>query len=311
MRPLSPKRSCWTLSGKPSSNCAASGKRWNGFSTRSRPVNLCETSSVFTVEKGNGEPLIFVPGLQGRWEYMRPAFDALAETHRVITFPLCDEPAARAPFHREHGFDGYASHVESVLDALKIERAAICGISFGGLIALRFAATLPARASALVLASTPGPRFHLKKRHRLYARWPWLFGPVFAAESPSRLRAGGECGNPDRNGTTRVHAPADADVSRRTAVGHTHGEKGAANRIVRSSRGLRSGSLVRRSSYTENRHSIMSSTPTRRPATVTSSRAPASSCWSAPDICGSITDPRRFAEIVSGFLDDRAKGQPA
>src|SRR5262245_16135929 len=120
---------------------------------------------------------------------MRPAIDALAQTERVITFPLCDEPAAQQPFHPEHGFDGYVAHVEAILDELKIERAAICGISFGGLIALRFAASLPARASALVLASTPGPLFHLKKRHRLYARVPWLFGPVFAAESPSRLGA--------------------------------------------------------------------------------------------------------------------------
>ena len=144
---------------------------------------------VVTVERGSGEPLIFVPGLQGRWEYMRPAVDALSETQQVITFPLCDEPAAQTPFHPERGFDGYVAHVESVLDDLKIERAAVCGISFGGLIALRFAATIPARISALVLASTPGPRFHLRKRHRLYARLPWLFGPLFAAESPSRLRA--------------------------------------------------------------------------------------------------------------------------
>jgi 3-oxoadipate enol-lactonase len=144
---------------------------------------------VLTIELGSGEPLIFIPGIQGRWEYTRPALDALSRSHQVITFPLCDEPAAQAQFHKRHGFDGYVAHIESVLDARKIERAAICGISFGGLIALRFAATVPDRASALVLASTPGPLFHLKKRHRLYARLPWLFGPVFAAESPSRLRA--------------------------------------------------------------------------------------------------------------------------
>src|SRR5262249_9366536 len=29
----------------------------------------------------------------------------------------------------------------------------------------------------------------LRKRHRVYATVPWLFGPLFAAESPSRLRA--------------------------------------------------------------------------------------------------------------------------
>ena len=68
---------------------------------------------------------------------MTPAVDALSQSHRVITFPLCDEPSARAPFHRERGIDAYVSHIVSVLDAATIERAAICGISFGGLIALR------------------------------------------------------------------------------------------------------------------------------------------------------------------------------
>src|SRR5438045_3888751 len=152
---------------------------------------------MFTVERGSGVPLIFIPGLQGRWEYMQPAIDALSQSHRVITFPLCDEPSARAPFQRERGFDAYVAHVESVLDEAKIARAAICGISFGGLIALRAAATIPERVTALVLASTPGPQFHLKRRHRLYARLPWLFGPLFAAESPSRLRAEMRAALPD------------------------------------------------------------------------------------------------------------------
>jgi 3-oxoadipate enol-lactonase len=152
---------------------------------------------MLTVERGTGAPLIFIPGLQGRWEYMQPAIDALSETHRVITFPLCDEPSARAPFQRQRGFDAYVAHVESVLDEAKIARAAICGISFGGLIALRAAATIPERVSALVLASTPGPQFHLKRRHRLYAHVPRLFGPLFAAESPSRLRAEVRAALPD------------------------------------------------------------------------------------------------------------------
>lgn len=144
---------------------------------------------MLTIERGAGEPLVLIPGLQGRWEYLRPAVEALAESYRVITFPLCDERSAGAPFRRGDGLDSYAEHVAAVMDEKQLERAAVCGVSFGGLIALHLAATRPARVSALVLASTPGPQFHLKKRHRFYARLPWLFGPFFAAESPSRLRA--------------------------------------------------------------------------------------------------------------------------
>jgi pimeloyl-ACP methyl ester carboxylesterase len=173
---------------------------------------------MLTIERGSGEPLIFIPGLQGRWEYLRPAVDALAQSAHVITFPLCDEPTSGAPCNRGDGFDAYAAHIKAILDAKHLERAAICGVSFGGLIALRFAATMPERTTALILASTPGPRFHLKRRHRLYARVPWLFGPLFAAEAPSRVRPEIRAAFPDE--TTRrlfmreqVRAFRDAPLS--------------------------------------------------------------------------------------------------
>ena len=43
------------------------------------------------VDQGSGPPIVLSPGLQGRWEWMRPAVDALAKHYRVITFSLCDE----------------------------------------------------------------------------------------------------------------------------------------------------------------------------------------------------------------------------
>ena len=139
------------------------------------------------IDRGAGVPLVLIPGLPGRWEYLTPAVDALANHFRVLTFDLCDERGADAPFDPDHVIDSFANQVEQLLDSRGIERAVICGISFGGIIALRTAARIPSRVSALVLASTPGPMWHLKRRHRLYTRLPWLFGPVFALESPWRL----------------------------------------------------------------------------------------------------------------------------
>jgi len=140
------------------------------------------------IDRGSGPALVLVPGIQGRWEYLRPAVDTLASSLRVLTFALSGERASGARLDVARGFDGYADQIERVLDDRRVDRAAICGVSFGGLAALRFAATRPDRTSALILASTPGPFFHLRKRHLLYARAPWLFGPVFLAESPARLR---------------------------------------------------------------------------------------------------------------------------
>ena len=128
------------------------------------------------VDRGSGPPLVLIPGLQGRWEYLRPAVDALSSCFRVLTFSLDADD-----------LDGYAEQVARALSEKGIERATICGVSFGGLIAVRFAAKHPARCRALVLASTPQPALRLRRRHQMYLRAPWIFGPVFLAESPLRL----------------------------------------------------------------------------------------------------------------------------
>lgn len=140
------------------------------------------------IDQGHGSPLVFVPGAQGRWEYMRATIDALSTRFRVITFSLGDEPTAAFPFDSARGFDSYADQIAAVLDAAGIRRAAICGLSFGGLIALRFAAQYADRVNALVLVSTPGPGWRLRPRHDFYARLPWIFGPLFMLEAPFRAR---------------------------------------------------------------------------------------------------------------------------
>jgi len=142
---------------------------------------------VTIIERGDGPPLVLIPGLQGRWEYVGPAIDALSTYFRVLTFPLCDEPSARLSCDPSRGFDRYGDQVRAVLDERRIARSAICGISFGGLIAARFAATDPARTAALILVSTPRWRMGLKRRHQIYLRLPWLLGPLLLAELPWRL----------------------------------------------------------------------------------------------------------------------------
>jgi len=139
------------------------------------------------VERGAGAPVVLVPGIQGRWEYMAPAIDALSRRCRVIAFSLRGERRG-GHFTPPLDMNGYADQVGEALDRANLSRAAICGVSFGGLVALRFAARSAERTAALIMVSTPGPRWHLKRKHELYAKAPWLFGPVFLAESPARLR---------------------------------------------------------------------------------------------------------------------------
>jgi len=74
--------------------------------------------TAYVATKGSGTPLVLIPGVQGRWEYMREAVDALARSFRVITFALCGERASGLPFDDALGLDNYDAQVLRALDEM-------------------------------------------------------------------------------------------------------------------------------------------------------------------------------------------------
>ena len=140
------------------------------------------------VDIGRGTPIVLIPGLQGRWEWMRPTVDALAEQHRVITFSLCDERTSAFPCDPAKGFDNFVEQVGSALDRSHVAHAVIVGVSYGGLIAWEFAARQPQRTSGLVLASALHQTWQPNRLQQRCLDAPRLMSPVFVATAPSRLR---------------------------------------------------------------------------------------------------------------------------
>jgi pimeloyl-ACP methyl ester carboxylesterase len=138
------------------------------------------------VDLGSGPPLVIVPGIQGRWEWMKPAVDALAPRCRVITFSLADEPTChmrRGPLWPANDgrfeFSCYVDQIADAMDAAGVQQAAICGVSYGGLIAAAFAARHPERTSALALVSALPPSWTPDERVSFYLRAPRLLAPLF------------------------------------------------------------------------------------------------------------------------------------
>lgn len=135
------------------------------------------------IDQGSGTPVVLVPGIQGRWEWMRPTVEALARRCRVLTFSLADEPTSGAAFDAADGFASYLRQIADALDARGLQHAAICGISYGGLIAAAFAARMPERVSALVLMSAIPPSWRPDRRVRLLLKAPRLLSPLFCINS--------------------------------------------------------------------------------------------------------------------------------
>ena len=134
--------------------------------------------------KGVGFPVLLIPGIQGRWEWMGPAVDALTAGHRVITASLQE---LRPEIERDGVFTAWTHTIDHLLDQAHERQASIIGISFGGLIAARYAARRPERVSCLILASTPAPRWRPRLVDEFCLRFPLLSLPYFAARGLTRL----------------------------------------------------------------------------------------------------------------------------
>ena len=135
------------------------------------------------VDVGSGAPVVIIPGIQGRWEWMSPAVNALASRCRVVTFSLADEPTAGGRFDETHGFDCYVDQVTEAMTSAGLAAATVVGVSYGGLIAAAFAARHAERVAGLVLVSAIPPQWTPDSRVRFFLRAPTLLSPLFVLGS--------------------------------------------------------------------------------------------------------------------------------
>ena len=138
-------------------------------------------------DQGSGPPLIVIPGVQGRREWFAPTFAALKSKCRTISFTLAGDIGSGRALDPNLGFDNYLRQVDEVFERTGLTRAAVCGISFGGLIAVRYAALRPERVAALVIASSPGPGWKPDPLQAAYIAHPWRKALTFVATAPTRI----------------------------------------------------------------------------------------------------------------------------
>ncbi len=104
-------------------------------------------------EAGSGTPLVFVHEFAGDARSWEPQVRHFSRRYRCIAYNARGYPPSEVP----EDFSRYSQErarddVRSVLDALKIERAHVVGLSMGGNATLHFGLTYPRRALSLVFA---------------------------------------------------------------------------------------------------------------------------------------------------------------
>jgi 3-oxoadipate enol-lactonase len=109
---------------------------------------------------GDGPPLLLIPGLGATRVVFDPLTPLLTAHFRVAVYDQRGVGAS-PPFPGAFTTAELGDDAVAVLDGLAIERAAVLGASFGGMVAQQVAIRHPDRVSALLLAATGPGSAHL------------------------------------------------------------------------------------------------------------------------------------------------------
>jgi proline iminopeptidase len=105
---------------------------------------------------GQGSPLLIIPGGPGvSHTYLYPGLERLADSFQVIYFDAFGRGQSdRAQNPNEYSFNHDIDEVEGLRKALGLDKIAVYGHSYGGLVAQGYALRYPQSFSKLILANT-------------------------------------------------------------------------------------------------------------------------------------------------------------
>jgi 3-oxoadipate enol-lactonase len=109
-------------------------------------------------EFGRGSALVLAPGLAGGVALAAPLAEELARFCRVYAYELRGEEDCFA-LRRQFELSDLADDLFEFVETLQLEQPIICGVSFGAVISLEFAARYPRRLSGLIVQGAD-VRFH-------------------------------------------------------------------------------------------------------------------------------------------------------
>jgi len=109
-------------------------------------------------DEGNGHPLFLLhgnPGSNAVWDKVYPE---LTQHYRIIAHDRQGFGNSEKKEEGDFSPQGYTEELIRLMDALKIEKAHICGLSFGGMVAQCMALDYPDRVQNLILVATTADR---------------------------------------------------------------------------------------------------------------------------------------------------------
>src|SRR4051812_25218846 len=102
---------------------------------------------------GDADPIVFLHGVGSDKSVWRPQLGHFGKTRRAIAFDYPgygdSDPAPEGTTR-----DDFAEAIRSAMGAMGVERAHVCGLSLGGVVAIAVHHAEPERCASLILADT-------------------------------------------------------------------------------------------------------------------------------------------------------------
>ncbi|MEO7130621.1 MAG: alpha/beta fold hydrolase [Dermatophilaceae bacterium] len=112
-------------------------------------------NSLYYIDSGDGEVVLFVHGLLGSHRNWRYLIDRIDDTHRVIVPDLFGHGSSAKP-QGDYSLGAHAGMLRDLIDALGVDKVTLVGHSLGGGISLQFCYLFPERVERLVLVGSGG-----------------------------------------------------------------------------------------------------------------------------------------------------------
>jgi pimeloyl-ACP methyl ester carboxylesterase len=169
------------------------------------PYDEMDISSQFGVTHvvasgpGNAPPLVLLHGYWATLTMWTPNIAEFSKGHRVYAIDVVGQPGKSIPDEPIRNAADHVAWLTAVLDALHLDRISLAGMSFGGWLALNYAAAAPERVQALVLLSPAASLLPLVRQFALRGALMMLLPTRFTVRAFMRW-LGFKDGPDDRTG---------------------------------------------------------------------------------------------------------------
>jgi len=131
------------------------------------PYTETNGADTFYLDEGEGQPIVFIPGMMEHhriWDYQS---EALSERYRVIRYDVRGRGFTGPTDAEEYTFELYANDLHGLLTELGVADPVVCGHSFGGHIAFSFANRYQTAGIVAISSGPPNVGMDLSERQAI------------------------------------------------------------------------------------------------------------------------------------------------